>query len=75
MSVDAKRMIDIRELCGTYSLRPWTVRAWCSQRRIPHTKIGAKVLFDVAQIEAWLKAQAVHVHAVDTCEEVAIGQG
>jgi excisionase family DNA binding protein len=74
MSAGTKRMIDIRELCATYSLRPWTVRAWCSQRKIPHTKIGAKVLFDVAEIEAWLKAQAVHVYAADVCGAVAIGQ-
>src|SRR5919197_4690126 len=50
-----KTHIDIRELCFKHSLRFWTVRTWCSQGRMPHVKIGRKVLFDVAEIEKWLK--------------------
>jgi excisionase family DNA binding protein len=52
-------MLTIHELCAKYSLRPWTVRQYCSQRRIPHVKVGRKVLFSVEEIERWLKAQAV----------------
>jgi excisionase family DNA binding protein len=52
-------MLTIHELCARYSLRPWTVRQYCSQRRIPHVKVGRKVLFNVEEIEQWLKAQAV----------------
>jgi excisionase family DNA binding protein len=52
-------MLTIHELCARYSLRPWTVRQYCSQRRIPHVEVGRKVLFSVEEIEQWLKGQAV----------------
>jgi excisionase family DNA binding protein len=51
-------MLTIHELCARYSLRPWTVRQYCSQRRIPHVEVGRKVLFSVEEIEQWLKGQA-----------------
>jgi excisionase family DNA binding protein len=51
-------MLTIHELCTKYSLRPWTVRQYCSQRRIPHVKVGRKVLFKVEEIERWLAEHA-----------------
>jgi excisionase family DNA binding protein len=51
-------MLTIHELCARYSLRPWTVRQYCSQRRIPHVKVGRKVLFKVEEIERWLAEHA-----------------
>ena len=59
MTPSRKRLIDIHQLCDKYSFSPWTVRTWCSQRKIPHCKIGSRVLFDVAEIESWLKGQAI----------------
>jgi excisionase family DNA binding protein len=54
------RYIEITELCRSYSLKPWSVRTWCVQRRIPFVRVGGrKVLFDVEEIERWLKGQAV----------------
>jgi excisionase family DNA binding protein len=41
-------------LCERYPLKPWTVRSYCSQGRIPHLKIGRKVYFRMEDIEAWL---------------------
>jgi Helix-turn-helix domain len=70
----AKRLIDIETLCATYSLKEWTVRSWCGARKIPHIKIGSKVLFDVDAIEDWVRGQAVHAEAPKTCGEVAVGQ-
>jgi excisionase family DNA binding protein len=55
-------MLTFYELCAKYNLRPWTVRQYCSQRRIPHVKVGRKVLFRVEDIERWLQAQAVTPH-------------
>jgi excisionase family DNA binding protein len=51
-------MLTIHELCTRYNLRPWTVRQYCSQRRIPHVKVGRKVLFKVEEIERWLAEHA-----------------
>jgi excisionase family DNA binding protein len=54
------QFIDIHALCQRYSLRPWTVRTWCSQRRIPFIRVaGKKVLFNVSEIETWLQQQTV----------------
>jgi excisionase family DNA binding protein len=54
------RYVDVHELCRRYSLRLWSVRTWCSQQRIPFVRVGGrKVLFDVEEIERWLKEQAV----------------
>ena len=48
-----KRLLDIRELCERYGFKAWTVRTWCSQQRIPHVKLGRKVMFRVEDIETW----------------------
>jgi hypothetical protein len=50
-----RRIIDFNELCERYPLRPWTVRTYCSQGKIPHLKIGRRVYFDVLAIDRWFK--------------------
>jgi excisionase family DNA binding protein len=47
-------LIDFQQLCAQYPLKPWTVRSYCSQGKIPFVKIGRKVYFRVEDIEAWL---------------------
>ena len=56
---DHKRMIDIDELCQRYGFAKHTVRGWCSQRLIPHVKIGRSVLYDTADLWAWIEAKKV----------------
>lgn len=56
---ESRTLVDIVGLCERYpALKLWTVRALCSQGRIPHIKLGRSVYFDVAEIEAWLDAHA-----------------
>jgi hypothetical protein len=50
-----RRLIDLKELCQRYPFKPWTVRTYCCQARIPHIKIGRRVYFHVDAIEDWLK--------------------
>jgi hypothetical protein len=65
------KYIDIQELCRRYSLRPWSVRTWCCQQRIPFVRAaGRKVLFSVEEIERWLKGQAVTPQAVQPAVEL-----
>jgi predicted DNA-binding transcriptional regulator AlpA len=53
-----RKLLDIQELEQIYGLKHWTIRTLCSQRKIPHIKIGRRVYFDVEAIEAWLQEHA-----------------
>jgi hypothetical protein len=63
-----RNIITFDELCERYPFKPWTVREYCSQQRIPHLKVGRRVYFDVLKIEAWLEKHekpVAEVHAND----------
>jgi hypothetical protein len=49
-----KKLLDIDGLETTYGLKRWTIRLYCSQRRIPFVKIGRRVYFDPVAIDAWI---------------------
>lgn len=51
-------LLDFKQLCERYPFRPWTVRSYCSQGKIPHVKIGRKVFFRMEEIEQWLDEHA-----------------
>jgi len=35
------RLLTLDEVCAKLGgVRPWTIRSWVSQRRIPYTKVG-----------------------------------
>jgi predicted DNA-binding transcriptional regulator AlpA len=53
-----RKLLNIEELEQIYGLKHWTIRTWCSQRRIPHLKIGRRVYFDPAAIESWIQEHA-----------------
>jgi excisionase family DNA binding protein len=60
-----KPLLNINELCQWYGVKPWTIRSYCSQGKIPFIKIGRRVYFRVADIERWLEAHqqpAIEVH-------------
>lgn len=50
-----RKLLTINELVAQYGLPKWTVRSYCSQRKIPFVKIGRRVYFQPEDIEAWLK--------------------
>jgi predicted DNA-binding transcriptional regulator AlpA len=60
-----KKLLDIHELEEIYGLKHWTIRTLCSQRKIPHIKIGRRVFFDPAAIDAWLQEHVRPVKEVD----------
>jgi excisionase family DNA binding protein len=53
-----RRLLDIDELCERYGFRKWTIRSYCSQRKIPFLRVGRRVFFRPEDIERWLQAQA-----------------
>jgi predicted DNA-binding transcriptional regulator AlpA len=61
-----KKLLDIDGLETTYGLKRWTIRLYCSQRKIPFVKIGRRVYFDPVAIDAWIQehsrpVQEVHI--------------
>jgi predicted DNA-binding transcriptional regulator AlpA len=60
-----KKLLDIKELEEIYGLKHWTIRTLCSQRKIPHLKLGRRVFFDPAAIDAWLQEHVRPVKEVD----------
>jgi hypothetical protein len=51
-----RKLLDINGLVAMYGLKRWTVRSYCSMRRIPFIKLGRRVFFDPEAIDAWIKA-------------------
>ena len=50
-----ERLFTVKELSDIINVRESTIYAWVSQERIPHIKLGKKVLFDPSEIEKWVK--------------------
>jgi Helix-turn-helix domain len=42
-----KILLNIDELCQRSGFKPWTIRGYCSQRKIPFIKLGRRVYFRV----------------------------
>lgn len=54
------RLLTIEEVCAKLGgVRPWTIRSWVSQRRIPYTKVGRLTRFPEEHIDAWIRANTV----------------
>lgn len=59
-----RRYIGIDELAVYLDLKKSTIYAWVCQRRIPFTKMGGALRFDLRVIEVWLKKNSVEAHPV-----------
>ena len=53
------RFWDKRELAEYIGISIYTINAWVSQKRIPHIKLGRRILFDMKDIEKWINEQKV----------------
>ena len=54
------KLLTIEELCARLGgVKPWTIRAWVSQRKIPYTKVGRLTRFPEALINEWVRANTV----------------
>ncbi len=50
-----KRFLTISEVAELLRSTPGSIRAQCCRRKIPFVKVGRKVLFDVREIEQWIR--------------------
>jgi excisionase family DNA binding protein len=49
-----------KEANQTTGIKTGTLRALVSQKKVPHIRLGPRtVIFDLDELEAWLKAKAV----------------
>jgi len=49
------RIFTVKELSDVINIKTSTLYLWVSQKRIPHIKLGKKVLFDSSEIEQWME--------------------
>lgn len=59
-----KQYIDIDELAGLIHVSKSQIYMMTSTRRIPHLKVGRRVLFDPERIERWMIEKRVEVREV-----------
>jgi excisionase family DNA binding protein len=59
MAETSKILLNIRELSGLTGLAVPTIYEYVSMRKIPHVKIGKRVLFDRGEIDKWIEALKV----------------
>lgn len=52
-----KRFFNANEIATYLGLSDDTIRAWVKKGKIPFSKLGRAVRFDIQKIEPWLKVQ------------------
>jgi excisionase family DNA binding protein len=55
--------MTITEAAQFLRLSPKTIYSWTSQRKIPHLKVGGRLLFDEAELTKWLEQFKVAARA------------
>ena len=53
------RLMSVPEAAAYTGVSPDTIYTWVSQRRIPFTKMGKLVKFDVELLDQWIKQKTV----------------
>ncbi len=54
-----RRVIDIRAAADYTGLSTHTIYTMVSHRKIPHVKLGGKLLFDLALLDEWIKQNTI----------------
>jgi len=54
-----RRLIDIRAAADYTGLSTHTLYTMVSHRKIPHVKLGGKLLFDLALLNEWIKQNTI----------------
>lgn len=56
-----KRFLNVRELAEYLGIKRHTIYTWVSMKRIPYVKMGGRVMFDMRDVEKWIKERKVEV--------------
>ena len=51
------RYMGIKEISEYLGIKETTVYAWVFQKKIPHTKLGKLLKFEIVEIDQWLRAK------------------
>lgn len=52
----SERLMTMEELCRKLGgVKPWTIRAWVSRRKIPFTKVGRLTRYPESRINDWIR--------------------
>jgi len=53
----SERLLTIEEVCSKLGgVKPWTIRGWVSQRKIPYTKVGRLTRYPESLINEWIRS-------------------
>ena len=59
-----KRFLSVKELSIYLGITEGTLRVWVCYKKIPYTKVGKSVKFDLKRIEKWLEENSVEVYPI-----------
>ncbi len=54
-----RRLVNIKEAALYIGLKVSTLYGWVSEKKIPYVKIGDRVLFDIADLDAFIEKSKV----------------
>ena len=54
-----EKLLGIKELSAYLGISVNTAYSWVHQKRIPHIKLGRRVLFDPERVKEWMGKKAV----------------
>ena len=55
--LDARFLIPVKETSAWLGIPAFTLYSWALSRRIPHYKIGKRVMFSKDDLKRWIDAQ------------------
>jgi len=58
---ESKMLLSIQEASATLGISVSTLYRLTSRRRIPFCKIGSRIVFQPAQLEAWIRERSVQL--------------
>ena len=63
--MEGGKLLSIEEGAVKLGVSPLTLRAWIRQRRLPHLKLGRRVLLDPQDVQRFLDANRVEAVSFD----------
>ena len=57
-------IVAVKGLSDTLSVKQSTIYMWVEQKRVPHFRIGKKILFDSDEVLKWLIAHKREPNAI-----------
>ena len=53
------RLLTIEQIAPRFHVTPRTIQRWANERRVPHVRVGRRILFTEDQVEQIAEAYAV----------------